>query len=204
MRGDAVLRLGSVHALGETPMNAWSFALAAALLTTPPEVPDPPPDAQDWPAVQEAIQSLAVEWEILDQREVRYVMARAEDWENDIALLRRRYQELKNAPKLGDSQRFPDRNVVRDLLAFNRAYRRHLDSRQSLEQDRCHGLRAALKETDYLYQVWDSVSDARCEYYYITVRRQALQRLRTMIGPDAYNSATLPPYVPLWRFQEVN
>ena len=185
-------------------MNAWSFALAAALLTTPPEVPDPPPDVQDWPAVQEAIQSLAVEWEILDPREVRYVMARIEDWENDIALLRRRYQELKDAPKLSDAQRFPDRNTVAELLAFNRAYRRHLDSRQPLEQDRGHGLRTALKETDYLYQVWDSVRDARCEYYYITVRRQALKRLRQMVGPEAYNTAELPPYVPLWRFQEMN
>jgi len=183
-------------------MTSWAFALAAALLTTPPEVPDPPPDVQDWPAVQAAIQSLAVKWEILDPREVRYVMARREDWENDIALLRRRYQELKDAPKLCDAQRFPDRNTVNDLLAFNRAYRRHVDARQALEQDRGPRLRAALKETDYLYQVWDSVRDARCEYYYITVRRQALRRLREMIGPEAYDSATLPPYVPLWRFQE--
>src|SRR5712671_4430730 len=117
-------------------MNAWSYALAVALLTTPPEVPDPPPDADDWPAVQEAVQSLAVEWEILDPREVRYVMARAEDWSNDMALLRRRYQELKDAPKLCDAQRFPDWNTVNELLPFNRAYRRHLDSRQALEQDR--------------------------------------------------------------------
>jgi hypothetical protein len=131
-------------------------------------------------------------------------MARSEDWENDIALLRRRYQDLKDAPRLCDAQRFPDRNTVNELLAFNRAYRRHLDSRQALEQDRGHDLRMALKETDSLYQVWDSVRDARCEYYYITVRRQALKRLQQMIGPDAYNAANLPPHVPLWRFQEVN
>jgi hypothetical protein len=184
-------------------MNAWSCALAVALLTTPPEVPDPPPDPEDWPAIQESIQSLAIEWEILDPREVRYVMARPEDWENDIALLRRRYQELKDAPRLADAQRFPDRGTVNDLLAFNRAYRRHLDARQVLEQDRGQVLRTALKETDQLYQVWDSVRDARCEYYYITVRRQALKRLRQMIGPDAYATADLPPHVPLWRFQEV-
>ena len=183
-------------------MNAWSYALAAALLTTPPEVPDPPPDAADWPAVQEAVQSLAVEWEILDPREVRYVLVRPEDWENDIAMLRRRYQDLNEAPKLGDAQRFPDRGTVNELLAFNRAYRRYLDGRQPLEQDRGQPLRNALKETDYLYQVWDTVRDARCEYYYITVRRQALKKLKTMIGPAAYDTAALPPYVPLWRFQE--
>ena len=185
-------------------MNSWSYVLAAALLTTPPEVTEPPLDAADWPAVQEAVQSLAVQWEILDPREVRYVMARPEDWENDLTLLRRRYQELKDAPKLCDSQRFPDRGTVNELLAFNRAYRRHLDSRQALEQDRSQCLRAALKETDWLYQVWDSVRDARCEYYYITVRRQALKRLRQTIGAEAYDAAELPPYVPLWRFQEMN
>jgi hypothetical protein len=185
-------------------MNACAMALAAALLTTPPDVPDPPPDADEWPAVQEAVQTLAVQWEILDPREVRYVMARVEDGENDLALLRRRYQELKDAPKLCDAQRFPDRGTVNELLAFNRAYRRHLDSRQALEQDRSQCLRTALKETDNLYQVWDSVRDARCEYYYITVRRQALKRLRQMIGDESYDTAELPPYVPLWRFQEMN
>lgn len=185
-------------------MNAWSYALAVALLTAPPEVPDPPPTAEDWPAIQQAMQSLSVEWEILDPREVHFVMARAEDWSNDMAMLRRRYQELKDAPKICDALRFPDRNTVHELLAFNRAYRRNLDARQALEQDRCHTLRTALKETDYLYQVWDSVADARCEYYYIAVRRQALKRLRQMVGPEAYNTADLPPYVPLWRFQVMN
>lgn len=183
-------------------MNALSCLLAATLLTTPPDVPEPAPAADDWPVVQEALQKLAVEWEILDPRETRYVLARPEDFENDLNLLRRRFQDLKAAPKLSDCQRFPDRGTVSELLAFNRSYRRHLDARQPLEQDRGDGLRAALQETDWLYQVWDAVRDARCEYYYVTVRRQALKRLQTMLGTDAYAAGQLPPFVPLWRFQE--
>jgi hypothetical protein len=183
-------------------MNALSCLVAATLLTTPPDVPEPAPAAEDWPVVQAALQKLAVEWEILDPRETRYVLARPEDFENDLNLLRRRYQDLKNAPKLNDCQRFPDRGTVNELLAFNRSYRRHLDARQPLEQDRSDGLRAALQETDWLYQVWDAVRDARCEYYYVTVRRQALKRLQTMLGPDSYTAGQLPPFVPLWRFQE--
>jgi len=185
-------------------MSSWAFLLAAGLLTTPPDVPEPPIDADEWPAVQEALQTLAVEWEILDPREVRYVLARQEDYDNDLNLLRRRYQELKDAPRLSDCTRFPDRGTVNDLLAFNRSYRRHLDGRQCVEHDRCFQLRTALKETDWLYQVWDSVRDARCEYYYITVRRQALKRLRCMIGQEGYMNGDLPPYVPLWRFQNAN
>jgi hypothetical protein len=61
-----------------------------------------------------------------------------------------------------------------------------------------------MQEADRLYQVWDTVRDARCDYYYVTVRRQALKRLRDMLGSDAYYSGVLPPHVPLWRFQRVD
>ena len=73
----------------------------------------------------------------------------------------------------------------------------------TMEPDRAPVVRAALKETDWLYQIWDAVRDARCEYYYVTVRRQALKRLQTMLGSEAYSAADLPPYVPVWRFQEI-
>ena len=183
-------------------MSSWAYLLAASLLTTPPDVPESPIPADDWPSVQEALQNLAVEWEILDPKEVRYVLARRDDFENDLNLLRRRYQELQDAPKLADCQRFPDRGTVTELLAFNRAYRRFLNARQTMEHDRCACVRMALKETDSLYQVWDAVRDARCDYYYVTVRRQALKRLQTMLGPDGYATGELPPHVPLWRFSE--
>jgi hypothetical protein len=47
------------------------------------------------------------------------------------------------------------------------------------------------------------VRDARCEYYYVTVRRQALKRLKDMLGEDDYYAAKLPPHVPIWRFEEI-
>jgi hypothetical protein len=36
----------------------------------------------------------------------------------------------------------------------------------------------------------------------VTVRRQALKKLKEMIGDDAYTLGELPPYVPVWRFTE--
>jgi hypothetical protein len=50
------------------------------------------------------------------------------------------------------------------------------------------------------HQLWDAVRDARSECYYVTARRQALQSLRTTLGPDAYYRGALPPHVPVWRF----
>jgi hypothetical protein len=185
-------------------MFSYEFLLAAAILVQPPDTPETAPPPELLPVVRLAMQTLAVEWEILDPREVRYVLARPEDFTSDINLLRRRHAELGDAPPAQDCCRFPERTTVNEYLAFNRAYRQQIDVRQPGEPARWWELRTALQETDYLYQIWDTVRDARCEYYYVTVRRQALKRLREMLGEEAYYSGQLPPYVPLWRFAPIN
>src|SRR5205823_12083434 len=119
-------------------------------------------------------------------------------------LLRRRFYDLLDAPSLNDSLRFPDRATVNDFIALNAAYRQHLDVRQPVELAHWWELRAAAQEAELLHQVWDMVRDARCEYYYVTVRRQALKRLRELVGDEAYYSGKLPPSVPVWRFQKMN
>ena len=60
----------------------------------------------------------------------------------------------------------------------------------------------AISETDRLYAAWNAVSDTRCDFYYIPARRQAMKRLRDLIGTEAYQMGELPPYVPEWRFAE--
>ena len=61
-----------------------------------------------------------------------------------------------------------------------------------------------LLEADRLYQIWDLVRDNRCDYYYVTVRRQALKKLKEMIGDQAYYSGQLPPHVPVWQFARID
>ncbi|HXG10455.1 MAG TPA: hypothetical protein VNK04_11900 [Gemmataceae bacterium] len=185
-------------------MLPFDYLLAVALLTAPPEAPEPSVSADAYARLQPVLQAAALKWEILDQREVRYVLTRPEDFASDLKLLRRRYHDLIDAPPLMDCLRFPDRAVVSELLAFNRAYRQHLDTCLTVELVHWWELREALQETDRLYQVWDTVRDARCDYYYVTVRRQALKRLREMLGEEAYYSGTLPPHVPIWRFQRID
>ena len=184
-------------------MSAGDMILAAILLTTAPGVPEPTPPTEQWPAIRDAVHKLAVDWEILDPRETRYILARPDDYCADLNLLRRRYQDLHDAPRIADSFRFPDRTSVNELVRFNRAFRKHLDQRHELETDRHEEFRQVMQETDRLYQVWDSVRDARCEFYYVTVRRQALKKLKDLVGEEAYTSGTLPPNVPTWRFNEL-
>ena len=184
-------------------MSGGDLILAAMLLTIPPGIPESCPPADRWPSLRDAIHAVAVQWEILDIRETRYVLTRPEDFCTDLNMLRRRYRELEDAPMLADSFRFPERNAVNELVKFNRAFRKTIDQRQQLETDRADSFRNVLWETDRLYQVWDSVRDARCDFYYVTVRRQALKKLRDLVGEEAYLTGDLPPNVPTCRFNEM-
>lgn len=177
-------------------------ALAFLLLTAPPGFSEATPDPAQWQRIQIAVQQLAIEWEILDPRETRYILAKPEEFSIDINLLRRRYQELKDVPRLADSRRLPDRHTAGDLIQFNRAFRKTLDNRRALETDRNDDWLTVIQETDRLYQIWDAVRDARCDFYYVTVRRHALRKLKDAIGEDAWDQARLPPSVPVWRFND--
>jgi len=181
-------------------MTAYDLMVAAALLTAPAGTPELPPPPDRWPAVQQALHTTALRLEILDERETRYVLSRLDDFECDLDLLRRRYADLRDAPRLADADRLPVRDVVAQLIQFNRTYRQHLELRQAWEADRADVIGVAVAETDRLYKVWDAVRDARCEFYYVTVRRQALKRLRESLGEAAYEATDLPPHVPAWRF----
>jgi hypothetical protein len=186
-------------------MTFADLILAAALLTgsAPAELQAPTAAHTVFPTARFALLSLALEWEILDPRETRYVLTRPDDLSSDLKMLQGRYQDLIDAPPLADAQRFPDRAIVNELLVFNRAYRSYVELRQPTEMAHLNDLRAVQREVDYLYQVWDAVRDARCEYYYVTVRRQALKRLRELLGDEAYYKGDLPPHVPIWRFREL-
>ena len=185
-------------------MFPLDYVLAVALLGGSPDAEVPPEAAAEFAVVRPTLQALAVSWEVLDPRETRYILKQAESYPSDLKLLRKRCRDLADAPPLHDCMRFPDRALINDLLAFNRAYRQHLDSRQSLDTTRAYELNEALREADRLFHVWDTVRDARCEFYYVTVRRQALKKLRDTVGPQAYYSATLPPHVPVWRFTPID
>jgi hypothetical protein len=179
-----------------------SCVLAIALLSASPNDPVPSVDPAEWPILRATLYAQAVEWEILDPREER--LLHLEDFAADLAALRRRYQELKDAPPLADANRFPERSRVADMLRFNRTYRRGLNARQVMDRDRAEWLKEAVREADELYRIWDLVREAGCDIYYVPVRRAALKRLRESLGEGAYHAGDLPPHVPLWCFVELH
>jgi hypothetical protein len=185
-------------------MSGSECVMAMVLLVAPPGSPAPEITTEEFPALQAALHQCGVEWEILDPRETKYVLTRHEDFQSDLDLLRKRYQDLKDVPKIADAQRFPERAVVNEMLSFNRQFRKHLESTSLIESHRANYFGMAMRETDRLYQIWDSVRDARCDFYYVTVRRQAMKKLKCLVGGESYFAGDLPPYIPTWRFQEMD
>jgi hypothetical protein len=182
-------------------MYALEFALAILLLSAPADTIELADPAATHRYVASAMRRVALQWEILDPRETDYLQ-HAQDFAADLKLLQGRFEELSTAPPLADAYRLPCRDLVNDMLAFNRAYRENINNRLDLDTVHADELRTILTETDLLYRVYDSVRDARCEYFFITYRRQALAQLRELVGVHAFYSGQLPPNVPLWRIPE--
>lgn len=176
---------------------------AAALLDLPPGIQTEPPPEKEYGRIVRAIHEVAVRREILDERDTRYVLNWPKSFSDDLNMLRRRREELADAPPVGDSHRFPDRNALNEAVRFNRSFRKHVENRILLELHREGLFRRVLQETDELYEVWDTARDARCDFYYTVVRRQALKKLRDLIGEAAYAAGELPPAAPYWRFNEL-
>lgn len=181
-------------------MSPSDLFLAAMLLSAPVGTVEQVPSAERWPTIQAALHQTAINWEILDARETRYVLAKPEDFQEDLDFLRKRRLDFENTPKVAESDRLPNRQYINDCIRFNRAYRKNLENRLVWEPDRADILNEAIQETERFYKIWDAMRDAKCEFHYITVRRLALSKLEDLLGTETFNSGELPPYVPEWRF----
>ncbi len=183
-------------------MSTSDLVLAAAMLTAPVGTPEITPHPDRFKIVCEAVHKTAINWEIMDERESRYMLANADDFQGDLDILRTRYEALKDAPKIADAQRFPDRCTISHLIKFNREYKKYLEERLLFESDRADVIEEAIQETDACYRQWDSLQDAQCPFYYLTHRRMMLKKFRDYIGEEAFATGQVPPYVPEWRFSK--
>jgi hypothetical protein len=180
-------------------MLASDCLVAALLLTSPPELTVPEPALAWAEACRGSLVALALDAQLLDVREPIDYFTRRQEFALDLKALQVRFHDFAFAPLVEESQRFPDRRTINDLLDFNRAYHADLQTRLEADPLRAVHLRQALEETDQLHQIWCAARDAGCGYYYVTVRRQALRQLRDLIGDVAFYSGHMPPYVPVWR-----
>lgn len=183
-------------------MIGTEYFLALVLLTSPEPTSahDPKGLTSSFAALKGPLLQWALVLEIVDQRETRYIFAAADQFVEDLRIVRGRYAKLRNTPRLEDIKRYPSRNTINEFIAFNRNYKQYLEEQMNIYGPR-EDLRTAKKETDHLYHVWDSLRDARCEYYYVHIRRESIRRLIELVGEDEYFAGNIPPHIPTWRFE---
>lgn len=173
---------------------------AVSLLLAPAGTPEQTPPPERWAEVTGAIHRVAIDWEIMDKRECRYICGEPNDYQSDLDLLRRRRVEYADLPRLNDGAWLPRGPVVDTYIEFNRDHLKHLDKRLIFEPDRADLLLKAICETQKLYGVLDGIREGTSELSYVTSRRKALGRVRDRIGQDAWDKCVLPECVPSWTF----
>jgi len=165
-----------------------------ALLVLSPVVPPVPQHAPQ--TLWRPLKSLALHLEIVGPHE-RWI----DDYRSELGYVRRHWRELAEAPPLSDCQFLPDAIIVKECRNFNRTFERMLEARSQTVLCRQEAFREMLCETHRLGDIWGLLETATSANQSWVCRRRALTQLRTKLGPEAYYSGSLPPSVPLWRFE---
>jgi len=173
--------------------SAVQTYLVVLLIVSPCEIPVPRrvPDAY-WHALKQTAWGL----ELTGPR-----CPWINDFRSEVRWVRLRWRESLAYPPLADCQRLPPQDTIRQLLAFNSAYRQFTEVRRCLRRHEWDVLTETLQETDHLHHIWQAAREAMAEDQNWVCRRRALLRLQQLIGTEAYSRGNLPPCVPLWRFE---
>jgi hypothetical protein len=128
--------------------------------------------------------------------------ASSEQFIQSCRLLRERFEECKDAPWSSEARRFPPPDEIMKILAFNKQYEQNLEMQQMVHWNK-EWFDDALRETRQLYGLWSKIAEGQGEWVHPYNRRLALKEVMNLIGKEAFYSGPYPPYVPLWRFQEI-
>jgi hypothetical protein len=155
------------------------------------------------------VQSILIYFEIVDYREYKYIFGNMKSLGDDLTTIKNRLSTMGDAPYIKEAEYFPDRLIINEFLVFNRTYHNYLNNQFKLFHGTPH-LRqfyeAVIEDNQFYYQIWDACRDAKCDYYYIHVRRQGLKKLKQelmKIDPLMWKAKQLPDFVPNYSFHKI-
>lgn len=103
----------------------------------------------------------------------------------------------------GDLARFPSRDAVIFSREFNRSFISNLSLQQSLQLHHWWEYDERIKAANGAYAAWDALDDAHLAQSRFDLAYH-LDKLRKVIGDEAYYSGRMPPPVPLCAFREID
>lgn len=93
---------------------------------------------------------------------------------------------------------------TKDLLIFSNLYSSFCKYKMSIGGYEGEIWGVILKENEHLYRIYDLLDDALRTDLSLFKRRQALHRLKLIIGDEDFYRGKLPPSVPIWRFSNID
>lgn len=91
------------------------------------------------------------------------------------------------------------------LMQFNRRFREYCCDRVRLLGPTAGAdLLEIIEESEYLYQIYDTLDDISRPNYKLFRRRAALGKLRVLLGDDAFERGTIPPHIPVDKFIRID
>jgi hypothetical protein len=191
--------------------QASDFVIAWMLITGTGENNTP----FDTPQVRAAIQEIAVEHEYMDKREKEYFFpldkaVHWSDFNNDLRILRERYRDLKDAPKMCESFMYPPKAMLEKGIEFNSQFIKNIKQRIIWEKDREDFYFMVNEEAEFLNKIYYTTLSLQNDYNYVTVKRYAMVELKQLLKKwDEKNVkgylhpvGEFPPCSPFWRFYE--
>ena len=134
---------------------------------------------------------LALRFELLDERELRYKL--------DADLIRHRAWNLMGAPLVADAGKLPPRMALTENLAFLRGNLEFVNDCIVGWPEHAEYYKAWRREILALLSFWSTALDSQIDFYYVTVRRERLKKIRDEVGLQDWLFNNWPPMIP-WRF----
>lgn len=187
------------------PDKIWRVVVAKILISQAPKAQgatyqDFPEDLFNWVHIE--LQEEAVALELLEPRQLQWILESRYSRIFDLDHVRRLNEELKGAPSVGDALRFPEPQTASSYLQFNRDFWFYMEKHKYGSTDEGKQIIAYL---DKVHKIWSLVQSAVLDgTIFIAGRRRALKDLRDVIGDEAYYSTQLPPHVPYWYFERLD
>ena len=118
------------------------------------------------------------------------------DYREEVLLVRQKFWESYDAPRLDDYRRLPNRNVVCAYLEMNEEYTRNLKNRALTRSDL--DFYVDMRVAERLKTFWELAYVATNEREYDWVRRRkCMKSMIEIIGPERYYRGEWPSWIPV-------
>jgi hypothetical protein len=154
-----------------------------------------------WPELRRCMADVAVDCGICERREVVRI-DNVYDLQEFRSWIRQRAVDMADTPTLDEVQRWCVKYDKRTVWSCREVNRRFLDyclGRSRLDLAHADYWEEVFRDAQGLHQAWFLM--CLCQYDSPHGRREALARLRDLLGPESYAEMDMPCPLPLWRFE---